>query len=163
MFDYNFPSNRVAAVGASWDSVLCQTDNVGGYCTFVIMYEGDNLDIKWSYFLDDYNYNTTFATEKILSFSDDGSLLAILSYQNFSVTVFNASTGTVRSSTSQTTMASAAINQNYNLPNIYVTGSAATQAEVYFQAYIDYPEYIQTIGKMIENPNNQSLDLAWMK
>ncbi len=97
--EYNSATKRLVTGGFSFESDFCGNSNSN--CSFVTMLENDNLDVKWSMTLDGSNvsYNDSrFLPLQSISFSDDGSLVAVMINEPFSITLMNALTGEVRAS-----------------------------------------------------------------
>lgn len=69
----------------------------------------------------------------------------------------DAQTGKVRASLKS----NSTVSSTYTLPNLIVTGSSTTFAEIYVQGYKSSSNL--TITKFIENPSNGILSFGWEK
>ncbi len=90
--EYNYATNRLVVFGYSHESDFCDYGNMS--CNFIIMFENDTLDIKWSVTFDGLKVSRS----QSVAFSEDGSLIVVIMYNPYSINLMNALTGEIRAS-----------------------------------------------------------------
>lgn len=92
--DYNAAVDLMAVVGYTYDSELC--NGLSPSCSFVSVYYGPTLLLKWSKMLPVEIMNLP---KLQCSFSADGAYLGVLIFNNMTIALFNTSDGALLAST----------------------------------------------------------------
>ena len=85
--DYNHATNRLVSVGYSLEADFCGNGNSS--CNYVTMLENDKPDFSWSQTFD----GLSCSSYQSVTFSPDGSLVAVMLYYPQTITLMNALTG----------------------------------------------------------------------